>query len=182
MPSEITSPSVIISSTPYTKWRDKETGQIITSTSSSTRRALEKQLDQAIVRQTEINSKVDEKRKVFSVSGNTQTSDREAIRGIVEKQKNAIIVASLGTFSTGINIRRLHNVIFASPSKSRIRILQSIGRQLRKSEHKETAKLFDIADDLTWKSHQNYTLKHFLERVRIYNEEKFDYKMITIRQ
>ena len=121
-------------------------------------------------------------RKVFYVSGETDVTIREEIRKITEESENAIIVASYGTFSTGINIRRLHNVIFASPSKSRIRILQSIGRQLRKSEHKETAKLFDIADDLTWKSHQNYTLKHFLERVRIYNEEKFDYKMITIRQ
>ena len=120
--------------------------------------------------------------KVFYVSGETDVTIREEIRKITEESENAIIVASYGTFSTGINIRRLHNVIFASPSKSRIRILQSIGRQLRKSEHKETAKLFDIADDLTWKSHQNYTLKHFLERVRIYNEEKFDYKMITIRQ
>ena len=100
---------------------------------------------------------------------------------ISEKENNIIIVASYGTFSTGINIRRLHNVIFASPSKSRIRILQSIGRQLRKSEHKEVAKLYDIADDLSWKSHKNYTLRHFLERIRIYNEEKFSYKMVSIK-
>jgi superfamily II DNA or RNA helicase len=118
---------------------------------------------------------------VVYVSGETPVEEREAIRKQAEDQNNIIIVASYGTFSTGINIRRLHNVIFASPSKSRIRILQSIGRQLRKSEHKEVAKLYDIADNLSWKSHKNYTLRHFLERIRIYNEEKFSYKMVTIK-
>ena len=81
-----------------------------------------------------ITEKAHETRKVFFVSGQTETSDREAIRGIVEKQRNAIIVASLGTFSTGINIRNLHNIVFASPSKSQIRVLQSIGRGLRKTD------------------------------------------------
>ena len=82
-----------------------------------------------------INNKVEQGRKVFFVSGDTATSDREAIRRIVEKQSNAIIVASLGTFSTGINIRNLHNIIFASPSKSQIKVLQSIGRGLRQSDN-----------------------------------------------
>jgi len=83
-------------------------------------------------------------------------------------------------FSTGINIKSLQNIIFASPSKSRIRVLQSIGRQLRKSEGKKIATLFDIADDLSWKSRKNYTLKHMVERVKIYNEEKFDYDITRI--
>ena len=114
-------------------------------------------------------------RKVFYVHGGTDTQTRENIREITEKEKSAIIVASYGTFSTGINIRNLHNVIFSSPSKSRIRVLQSIGRGLRQGTDKSTATLYDIADDLTWKSKQNFTLRHFMERINIYNEEEFDY-------
>jgi superfamily II DNA or RNA helicase len=109
-----------------------------------------------------------------------ETADREAIRKIVEKQKNAIIVASLGTFSTGINIRNLHNIIFASPSKSQIKVLQSIGRGLRKSDDGSTTSLYDIADDLHWKGRKNYTLMHSAERIRIYSRESFNYKIYEI--
>ena len=127
-----------------------------------------------------INSKADEGRKVFFVSGETDTSDREAIRRITEKQKDAIIVASLGTFSTGINIRNLHNIIFASPSKSQIKVLQSIGRGLRKSDDGRDTSLFDITDNFQWKSKKNYTLSHGEERVKIYSKERFDYKVVEI--
>ena len=122
----------------------------------------------------------DKGKKVFYVSGETEGDVREDIRKIVELEKNAIIVASFGTFSTGINIRNLHNIIFASPSKSRIRNLQSIGRGLRKSDTKDSAQLYDIADDLRHKAHENYTLKHFAERIKIYNEEKFKFKIYKI--
>ena len=128
----------------------------------------------------QINNKVDEDRKVFFVSGDTDTADREAIRGIVEKQSNAIIVASLGTFSTGINIRNLHNIIFASPSKSQIKVLQSIGRGLRKSDNGQITTLYDIADDLHWKSRKNFTLLHSAQRVKIYEKEQFKYKLIKV--
>ena len=121
-----------------------------------------------------------ENRRVFFVAGETEVDDRESIRHIVEKEQNAIIVASYGTFSTGINIKSLKNLIFASPSKSRIRILQSIGRQLRKSEHKDKAKLYDIADDLHWEDEPNYTLKHFISRLKLYDEEGFPYKIIKL--
>ena len=114
-------------------------------------------------------------RKVFYVYGGTDTQTREEIRSITEEETNAIIVASYGTFSTGINIKNLHNVIFSSPSKSRIRVLQSIGRGLRVTNDKTGATLFDISDDFTYKSRQNFTLRHFLERINIYNEEEFDY-------
>ena len=127
-----------------------------------------------------INNKAEEGRKIFFVSGEVDTSDREAIRKIVEKQTNAIIVASLGTFSTGINIRNLHNIIFASPSKSQIKVLQSIGRGLRKSDDGRETKLFDVADDLHWKSQRNYTLLHSAERVKIYEKEQFNYKIIKV--
>lgn len=119
-------------------------------------------------------------RKVFFVHGETEAEYRESVRQITETEEDAIIVASYGTFSTGINIRSLKNIIFASPSKSRIRVLQSIGRQLRKSEKKEKACLYDVSDDLRWKSRKNHTLKHFVERVKIYSEEGFPYRMIKL--
>ncbi len=119
-------------------------------------------------------------RKVFFVHGGVEAEDRENIRSIMEKESNAIVVASFGTFSTGINIRNLHNIIFASPSKSRVRNLQSIGRGLRQSENKDKATLYDIADDLRFKKHMNFTLRHFVERVKIYTEEKFPFKIYNI--
>jgi superfamily II DNA or RNA helicase len=119
-------------------------------------------------------------RKVFFVYGGTDTEQREDIRRITETETDAIIVASYGTFSTGINIKNLHNIIFASPSKSRVRNLQSIGRGLRTSENKTSCKLYDIADDLTWKSKKNYTLLHMIERIKIYNDEHFNYKLVKV--
>jgi superfamily II DNA or RNA helicase len=127
-----------------------------------------------------ISDRVGVDRKVFFVSGETDVDIREGIRKIVESETQAIIVASFGTFSTGINIRNLHNIIFASPSKSRIRNLQSIGRGLRKSDTKDAATLFDIADDMRHKKHENYTLKHFAERIKLYGEEKFKFKVYKI--
>jgi len=119
-------------------------------------------------------------RKVFFVFGGTDTDTREQIRAITEKETDAIIIASYGTFSTGINIRNLHNIVFASPSKSKIRNLQSIGRGLRKGDNKVSCNLFDIGDDLQWKSKKNYTLIHMVERIKLYNEEKFKYKLVRI--
>ena len=126
------------------------------------------------------NSNQIENRHVFFVHGGVDTEDREIVREITEKENNAIIVASYGTFSTGINIKNLHNVIFASPSKSRIRNLQSIGRVLRKGDKKTKATLYDIADDISFKSRKNYTLNHLIERIKIYNEENFNYDIVNI--
>ena len=128
-----------------------------------------------------INTNKQNDRKVFFVHGGVDAEQRELVREITERETNAIIVASYGTFSTGINIRNLHNVIFASPSKSRVRNLQSIGRVLRKGKNKTKAVLYDIADDCTYNSRKNYTLNHFIERIKIYNEENFNYEIITIQ-
>lgn len=127
----------------------------------------------------QLTSKIDD-RKIFYVDGDIDGLVREEIRKAVEEEKNAIIVASLGTFSTGVNIRNLHNVIFTSPSKSRIKTLQSIGRSLRLNTDKEFATLYDIADDLSWKSKKNHTILHFIERVKMYDDEKFDYKIYNV--
>ena len=117
---------------------------------------------------------------MFFVYGGTDVEVRESIRSITEKEKDAIIVASYGTFSTGVNIRNLHNIVFASPSKSKVRNLQSIGRGLRLGENKEEAILFDISDDFRIGKFTNYTLKHMIERVKMYDEEKFNYKFYNI--
>ncbi len=128
-----------------------------------------------------INRSKQSDRQVFFVHGGVDAEEREQVREITETENNAIIVASYGTFSTGINIKNLHNVIFASPSKSRIRNLQSIGRVLRKGTNKVKAILYDISDDCTKGSKRNYTLNHFIERIKIYNEENFNYEIITIQ-
>ena len=121
-------------------------------------------------------------RKVFFIHGGTDTETREDIRAITEKETNAIFVAAYGTFSTGINIRILHNIVFSSPSKSRIRVLQSIGRGLRKSYQGDIhTTLLDIADDFSYKERKNFTLSHFLVRLNIYNEEQFDYVIDRIK-
>lgn len=127
-----------------------------------------------------IKNKVHDKRKVFFVYGGTETIDREAIRHITEGEHDAIIIASFGTFSTGINIPSLENVVFASPSKSKIRNLQSIGRGLRLKDGKTTCTLFDLADDLHWKSWKNHTLSHAAERYKIYAEEEFKIKLVGV--
>ncbi len=130
-----------------------------------------------------INTKISDMkidRKVYFVHGNVDVDDREFIRSIVEKEKDAIIVASYGTFSTGINIKNLHNVIFASPSKSKIRVLQSIGRSLRLGDNKDSATLYDISDILHSGKTPNVTYSHYLERRKIYEEEEFKVSNYTV--
>ena len=119
-------------------------------------------------------------RPIFYIHGGVEADERERVRAITEKSDNAIIVASYGTFSTGINIRNLHNIVFSSPSKSRIRNLQSIGRGLRLKDNESHATIYDIADDLSYGEKENYTLQHFRERINIYNSEAFDYEIHNI--
>tara|TARA_Y100001935_G_scaffold165905_2_gene136580 strand:+ start:2126 stop:3547 length:1422 start_codon:yes stop_codon:yes gene_type:complete len=118
-----------------------------------------------------LDGRVDDLHYVY---GGTDTADRESVREIVEKSNSSVILASYGTFSTGVNIKRIDNIVFASPSKSRIRNLQSIGRGLRKTDGKDSMRLFDISDDLQC---DNYTLEHLKERINIYNEENFPYEL-----
>jgi hypothetical protein len=119
-------------------------------------------------------------RDVYFVHGGVDGEDREEIRNLLKTAENAIVIASVGTFSTGVNIPSLRNIISASPSKSKVRVLQSIGRVLRQSAGKDNAILYDIADDLTWKSRKNFTITHFMNRIAMYNEEKFDYRLYPV--
>ena len=127
-----------------------------------------------------INSSVKNSRKVFFVHGGVDAKDREEIREITEHESNAIIIASYGTFSTGINIRAINNIVFASPSKSRVRVLQSIGRGLRQNDDKSKVKLFDVSDNISYKSRPNFTYRHFTQRLNIYKEEQFKYHINRI--
>ncbi len=120
-------------------------------------------------------------RKVFYVSGEVNATDRETIREITEQQTDAIIVASSGCFSVGINIRNLHQIVFAAPTKSQIRVLQSIGRGLRKSDDGRGCTVYDISDNFSWKKKKNYTMNHAIDRIKIYNKEGFDYKIYEIQ-
>jgi len=126
-------------------------------------------------------SKIAKDRKIFFVYGGVDSLERERIREIVENEKDAIIIASFGTFSTGINIRNLHNIVFASPSKSKIRVLQSIGRGLRATKSKMGVLVFDIADDISYRERRNFTLNHFSERINIYNEQQFNYEISKVK-
>jgi superfamily II DNA or RNA helicase len=118
---------------------------------------------------------------VFYIDGGVDGNTREEIRKAIEDEHNATLIASLGTTSTGVSINKLHHMIAASPSKSKIKVLQSIGRMLRMHAEKEEAILYDIVDDMSIKSHQNFTLKHFIERCQIYDAEKFDYEIYNVR-
>ena len=118
---------------------------------------------------------------VFFVYGATDARERENIREIVDREKNSITIASYGTFSTGINIRNINNIVLASPSKSKIRVLQSIGRGLRRSLRKDSVLVFDIADDISYKERRNFTFTHFTERLNIYNEQQFDYNISKVK-
>jgi len=120
-------------------------------------------------------------RPVYFIAGETDVDDRERIRKILETETDAIAICSSGTFSTGVSVKNLHNVIFTSPSKSRIKVLQSIGRGLRVSKTKTEVTLYDLSDDLTWKSRENHTTRHFVERVKLYNEENFDYRIHRVK-
>jgi superfamily II DNA or RNA helicase len=117
-------------------------------------------------------------RNIYYIDGKSDDNYRESVRQLVDKDKNAIIIASAPTFSTGINIRNLHSLVFALPSKSEINILQSIGRALRKKDGINKAVVYDIVDDMTDRSFKNYAWKHFQARLEIYQREQFDYRVM----
>lgn len=121
------------------------------------------------------------KKDCYLICGKTEIEQREQIRKIVDESNNSVLVASYGTCSTGINIKNIHAIIFASPSKSVIRVLQSIGRGLRKSDTKSKVTLFDIGDDLSWGKYRNHALRHLDERITIYTNEEFAFKKVKIK-
>ncbi len=127
----------------------------------------------------ELNNKKLE-RQIYYIAGETKADIREEVRKLTSLDKNAIIVASLGTFAIGINIPNLNTIIFGQNFKSKIKVLQSIGRVLRKTDKKNKATLIDIVDNLQYKRRKNYALKHAMERIKIYDKEGFEYNIKEI--
>jgi superfamily II DNA or RNA helicase len=125
-------------------------------------------------------ARIDPDRKIYYIHGGVQTTTREAVRAIVEKQSNSIIFASLGTFSQGINIKNIHNIVFASPSKGQVKVLQSIGRGLRIADNGSTTKLYDIVDDIRYLRYNNFAIKHGGVRVKIYESQEFEFRLHTV--
>lgn len=119
-------------------------------------------------------------RPIHYISGETDADLREEIRKLVDKSENSILLASIKTSGTGLSIKNINHLIFISPSKAKIRTLQNIGRSLRKSDIKNSATLYDLADDLSYKKKENYTLDHFEKRLEIYKNEEFVYKIYEI--
>lgn len=122
----------------------------------------------------------DAKGPVFFIAGSVDKEIREEIRGAIEKESDAILLASLGTTSTGISINKLKHMISAHPSKAKITILQAIGRMLRLHPEIKMVYLYDIVDDFSVGKYKNYALKHFEERVKIYDKEQHNYKIYKV--
>lgn len=122
------------------------------------------------------------KKKVLRITGGTDPVERERIRQFLEVETDCILVATYGVLSTGVSITNLQNLIFGSPTKSKIRSLQSIGRVLRAGKNKTHANLYDLVDDLSCgkKSKKNFFVKHFESRFENYTEEKFDVEVFEI--
>lgn len=106
-------------------------------------------------------------RQIFFIQGSTEMEERESIRKIMNDNNDIIVIAISKIFSTGINIPNLHNVIFGSAGKAKIKIMQSIGRALRLHPTKKSANIFDIADDT------KYSKIHLKERKKLYEQEKY---------
>jgi len=125
----------------------------------------------------ELYEEISKERKCYLVYGETEADLRESVRHLANVNDDTIVVASYGVFALGVNVPNLRNIVFASPYKTKIKVLQSIGRSLRKTETKQNAVVYDIVDDLSIGSHNNYGIKHYLERIKLYNKELFPYKI-----
>lgn len=128
-------------------------------------------------------------KKILKINGKTLPEERERIRKLIETEDNVLLVATYGTLSTGVNIPKLHHVIFSSSYKSKIKVLQSIGRGLRKHSSKSVVIIWDLVDDMRWKKRDgtygyNYVFKHFIERLKYYKDQKFEYitKSVNLSQ
>lgn len=129
-------------------------------------------------------------REIFYVDGSTSSGLRDDYKKSMEEANNRILVASFGTFSTGISINNIHNIFFVESYKSEKVVKQSIGRGMRLNANKDRVTIIDFQDDLSWKGHdgksrykkleKNYLLKHGEARIEIYKNEGFPFKVYTM--
>ena len=116
-------------------------------------------------------------RPVYYIHGGIPAETRNEYRAMIEKESDCIVLATTKSFATGTNVKKLDNIFFCHPSKSRITTLQAIGRVLRRSETKTKATLYDIVDDLSYGKKHCFSMKHFIERMKFYANEQFPYEI-----
>jgi len=121
-------------------------------------------------------------KKIIYIDGSVSREDREIARSIIAENDNVVILASYGTFSIGIDAPNIHNIIFASSTKSFVRTAQSIGRGLRLHQNKDILIVHDIVDNLSYteRYYENYLMDHYKSRVKLYTEEEFPMEKIDI--
>jgi len=124
----------------------------------------------------EIIKKLNPTKKVYFIQGDVEMEEREKMRALMEIDDNIVCIAISKIFSTGINIKNLHYIMFALIGKASIKIIQSIGRGLRLHENKQKLVIFDIADCLY------YSEKHLLRRQELYEKEKINYEIKEFRE
>lgn len=119
-------------------------------------------------------------KEAFYVDGDTNEQLREEYKSRMETGENKVLIATYGTFSTGISINNLHNIFLVESYKSEVLIKQSLGRGMRKMEGKERVNIIDFVDDFSTAGYKNYLMKHSEARIAIYRNENFDYKIFRI--
>lgn len=119
-------------------------------------------------------------KEAFYVDGDTNEQLREEYKSRMETGENKVLIATYGTFSTGISINNLHNIFLVESYKSEVLIKQSLGRGMRKMEGKEKVNIIDFVDDFSTVGYKNYLMKHSEARIAIYKNENFDYKIFRI--
>lgn len=124
-------------------------------------------------------NELNKNKSIHFLSGRNEIEDREIVIDLAEKENNLVMVCSYGIFSTGISIKNIHHIVFASPYKSKIKVLQSIGRGLRLNSNKEICNIYDFIDDLRYNGRNNYLFDHFKNRYKIYKYEGFNLNNIV---
>jgi superfamily II DNA or RNA helicase len=127
-----------------------------------------------------IREKTNDK-EVFYVDGDTDENLREEYKSRMTVGSNKILVATYGTFATGISINNIHNIFLVESYKSEVLIKQSLGRGMRKMEGKEVVNVIDFVDDFSTPRYQNYLIKHSEVRLQIYKKEGFLYKIFKVK-
>ena len=126
-------------------------------------------------------------KKIIYLDGDTPVDEREDVRKLIETRNDIVLLASYGILSAGWNVKNLHNIIFASGYKSKVKVLQSIGRGLRLHKDKDYLKLFDIIDDFSFSDKKNsihfinHSIRHSREREGFYNEQGWDFNTVKIK-
>ncbi len=108
------------------------------------------------------------------ISGSTKNPDRKEHYDEVSTAKNKIIIATYGVASVGINIPRIFNLVLIEPGKSFVRVIQSIGRGIRKAEDKDHVEIWDLTSSC------KFAKRHLTQRKKFYKEANYPYNIEKI--